>query len=121
MFTEQADLVVRGICTEAKAQEVINKQGLPLVGERQTTFEKTLEEMDVSIQCMALSFGTLSQQLFSLKKMRTFVVSALSESLSISRSRELLVSNSNKIKHRIMAHFDGSVLWIMMFIFFFFF
>ena len=38
----------RGICTDAKAKEVVHEQCLPLVGEQQTKFEKALEEMDVS-------------------------------------------------------------------------
>ncbi len=42
-------MIARGICTEAVAQKVVNDRCLPLVGERQTSFERMLETMDVRI------------------------------------------------------------------------
>jgi len=41
-------LVDAGVATETKARETLNKECLPLVGERQAAFEKLLENMDVS-------------------------------------------------------------------------
>lgn len=49
----QVDLIERGVCTETKAQQVMNEQCLPLVGERQSNFEKHLEEMDVSVMLLS--------------------------------------------------------------------
>ena len=51
----------RGVCSERRAQHVMNERCLPLVGQRQTSFEKELEAMDVSTVCMA------SQGCFSLQ------------------------------------------------------
>ena len=43
----RCDLIERGVCTEQKAQQVVQERCLPLVGQQQTAFEKSLEEMDV--------------------------------------------------------------------------
>jgi len=40
--------VNRGICTEAEATEFVNKKFMPMIGEQQQKFEKTLESFDVS-------------------------------------------------------------------------
>jgi len=47
-FSSQQDLVTRGICTETEATEIVNEKCIPLVGEQQRKFEKTLESFDVS-------------------------------------------------------------------------
>ena len=47
-FTLQNDLVETGVASETNARDTINKLCLPLVGERQASFEKLLENMDVS-------------------------------------------------------------------------
>ena len=44
----QNDLVETGVASETNARDTINKLCLPLVGERQASFEKLLENMDVS-------------------------------------------------------------------------
>ena len=46
-------MIARGVCSESVAQKIMKEQCLPVVGERQTFFEKMLEKMDVSIQTMS--------------------------------------------------------------------
>ncbi|XP_064648966.1 coiled-coil domain-containing protein 180-like isoform X2 [Lineus longissimus] len=46
----KASLIESGVCTEQKAKEVINEHCLPLIGERQTQFENTLETMDKTLE-----------------------------------------------------------------------
>ncbi|KAK2168023.1 hypothetical protein LSH36_21g05035, partial [Paralvinella palmiformis] len=44
------DLIDRGVSSEEKANEVVSEKCLPLVGERQTMFEKQLESMDKELE-----------------------------------------------------------------------
>jgi len=48
VFYVQQDLMSRNVCTETEATEIVNKNCIPLVGEQQRKFEKTLESFDVS-------------------------------------------------------------------------
>jgi len=41
--------VEEGICTVTRAQQVVEEEMLPLVGERQRVFEQNLDTMDVSV------------------------------------------------------------------------
>ncbi|KAK3086983.1 hypothetical protein FSP39_000010 [Pinctada imbricata] len=43
-------LVADGVCTPSKAQQVVDEQMLPLVGERQRIFETNLETMEKSLE-----------------------------------------------------------------------
>ena len=40
-------LIDSGICTPHKAKLIVEEQCLPLIGQRQSRFEKDLEKMDV--------------------------------------------------------------------------
>lgn len=44
----QTELLDAGVCTELKVVEVTEERILPEVGLRQVSFEKALEDMDVS-------------------------------------------------------------------------
>ena len=55
----QQDLIARGICSKTKAQNVVQERCLPLVGQRQSSFEKHLENMDVSLWDFDVSWSGL--------------------------------------------------------------
>jgi len=57
--TFQRDLIDRGVSSEEKANEVVSEKCLPLVGERQTMFEKQLESMDVSYLLIRINIFVL--------------------------------------------------------------
>ncbi|XP_041370743.1 coiled-coil domain-containing protein 180-like [Gigantopelta aegis] len=44
------ELISAGLCDEKKAQELVNTEMLPLVGERQALFEKSLEDMEKNVE-----------------------------------------------------------------------
>ncbi|XP_041481342.1 coiled-coil domain-containing protein 180-like isoform X1 [Lytechinus variegatus] len=49
----QSELLDAGVCTEEKVVEVTEERILPEVGRRQVSFEKALEEMDLSLERLA--------------------------------------------------------------------
>ena len=46
-FPPQKSLIDDGVCAPARAQQVVDQEMLPLVGERQKVFENNLETMEV--------------------------------------------------------------------------